>query len=324
MRILHRFVSSQKKAVPDKTSNVSPPEENAPTSGSEYKGHSAVPEDNARDIVAGNNPTNVVADDAKEGAVSADASKTTLARLHHVRSIEECMALFEGDPDFGQGAPSEQIISVVYAECMTMRAKGMGMEPNIVGRTLPIFICDKRLAGSASTRFAAVDSDVHSIFAEGNENAQENNPSRTQYRYQHILELFPKHGDFLVQYAHALKDQKKYRQSLLSYFDALIYGAPLYNVEEHALFAAERVELKKDVARRLTDTRSMCSSNEVRTLSMLLLGTQGDDKTTIALMLKSYSISSTIIEIMNNPSFCKENGDFLRFVVESNWSAENA
>lgn len=67
--------------------------------------------------------------------------------------------------------------------------------------------------------------------------------SEAEHSYWQALRIFPLHAASLVQYSHMLKDQQKYLSAVVNYCFALSVGAPLHDVMEHLLFAANRAQL---------------------------------------------------------------------------------
>lgn len=74
--------------------------------------------------------------------------------------------------------------------------------------------------------------------------------------YMQALALFPLHGGYQVQFAHAFKEQQKYVEAFVHYCLALGVGVPTHDVAEHLLFAAKRAGIRA----RLVDIERLASA----------------------------------------------------------------
>lgn len=251
-----------------------------------------------------------------------DARGPLPLRLDRVRSVQDCLDVFEAESMCEDGSLSENIISALYSRCASMRQQGMTMEPNLIGRAVQLAIAEPARAGNSALRFANHDTDFNEIVADADKVRDRREFSQAEYLYWRALLLNPRHPLILVQYAHTLKEQGKLPDALVYYLDAAVFGAPMSDVEEHALFVAGRLGLKERV--RLSAAMSMPCSNDVRALYELLIGQGPSLSDIVQLMLEHESISSIVSTLIRRKEFSQANRDLLRLIAETRWSPANA
>ena len=260
----------------------------------------------------------------KQAVVSSQAPNSAPPELARVRSVEECVKIFETEAMLNEGGLTEESVAALHSCCAVMREKGLGLEPNLIGRAASQSIANMRRSGKLAIKFGCEDTDLCQVVAEADAERDKRDFARAEYLYYHALTLYPMHPVVTVQYAHALKEQGKFPDALVRYVDASIYGAPKSDVEEHALFTASRLDLKDAVARILAGPDTLLPSAHVRALYRLVCGRDVDVKTVLHLMIGCQNFSSLLVELMRGDFFKHANRDLLRLVVETNWSADRA
>jgi len=237
-----------------------------------------------------------------------------------IESTDDCLNLL-----YQEGILNNKItikeVELFEKVCKNLRAQGLDLEPNIIGRTIANSILDRHLARSASIRFAAFDSDFLRLIKEADTARDSAEFSKAQYHYWQALELFPAHAGYRVQYAHCLKEQGLIKEALVEYIDAYLYGEPLKNIEQHALFVADKINLQAQVSALLKrkSSKKTCdessldcyvSRKDVNTIVNLLLGRPTPSDEIIKYMLecdnKRHLIYNLLVE-----------DDFSRFHLET-------
>ena len=252
------------------------------------------------------------------------ADNRLAGKFENVRSIQDCLELIEEDAAFTRGSPPEDLVAAVYSECEAMRRRGMGLEPNLVGRALPLLIADRIDAGRVTTRFAAHDTDTLAIFAAIGELSRERELPEIERSFFRILQFYPRYPAVWVQYAHSVKDQGRLPFALEYYLEAFALGASLSDIEEHALFVADRIGMRDLVSKKLCDPRTVCSPNDVKALAALFLDAEQTNKFVLELVLENNNLSSIMVELMTKDGFSRANGNLLRYLAETNWSFGDA
>lgn len=253
-----------------------------------------------------------------------DAGDAILRHLAHVRSVRDCFDILEAASMFQEGTLREDAVSALYSHCAVMRRQGMAMEPNLIGRAVTRAIAEPVRAGEAALRFAGHDTDFIEIVAKADEMRSKRDFSQAEYQYWLAHLLYPKHPLILVQYAHALKEQGKFPDALARYLDAAAFGAPMSDVEEHALFVAGALGLKARVAELLLAPTLIPISTDVRALYELLIGREPAISDVVLLMIEHRSAVSIVTTLMRREEFSQANRELLRLVAETQWSEANA
>ena len=243
--------------------------------------------------------------------------KSVYLLLEKVRSVGDCLRVFEESGMLDQGFLLEDTVANLHSMCVAMRKKGMAMEPNLIGRAVIQFIVDARQAGAAALRFARQDTDFQGLVAEADMMRDSNDFAKAEYFCWRALTLFPKHPLIYVQYAHALKEQGKAADALVNYLNDLIFGAPMLDVEEHALFVAEKLGIKSQLEMRLRSSGSLLPSADVIMLHELILGWSPQVGVVLELMMQHEHAHSIFVELIHEDDFWRANRDLLRFVAET-------
>ena len=233
-----------------------------------------------------------------------------------VRSISECIAALERSGLLIAGTLSEEASSLLFREALLLRKSGMALEPNLLGRAAVKLISNHSQAAAAAEAFASQDTDFKSFFKQGDEHRDRNSFVESEYCYFRCLQLYPAHISATVQYAHSLKEQAKYLDSLVRYLDAATLGAPLDHVEEHAIFVAERLGLTVPTLKRLTSPQRWILSSEVFAVEDILLGSRSSLQDCLRLMLRHESITQLILTLASSEAFARANKNLLRLISE--------
>jgi len=262
---------------------------------------------------------------ARKSSRAGDAPSAVPPHLERVRSVQDCLDVFEAESMFSGGTISDEVVSALYSHCTAMREQGMALEPNLIGRAVTHAVVEPARAGEIALRFASHDTDFVGFVTEADELLRfKRDIAHAEYLYWRALVLYPKHPLMLVQYAHSLKEQGKHPDSLTYYLDAAVFGAPMSDVEEHALFVAGLLGLSSRVAVRLSAPLSIPCSSHVRALYELLIGHGPTITDTLHLMIEHKSIPSIVTALMGREEFCQANRDLLRLIVETQWSPASA
>lgn len=259
-----------------------------------------------------------------KSSVYLKASSPELARLDRVRSVRECIKIFESKGWIEREGLPAGVISSLIDICADMRSRGMGMEPNFIGRAVARCLASPRRIGDVSLRFGAQDSDFAMHAAEADEKRDGGDHGGAEFAYYRVLALYPGHSTILVQYSHMLKEQHKYVDALVFYLDAALYGAPLVDVEEHALFVANIIGAKAEAAARLSDPAATLSSSTLRMIHHLLFGREAPIALVLELMLGRAGLPEVFAELMRKNDFGGANRDLLRVVAETGWRPQHA
>jgi hypothetical protein len=260
----------------------------------------------------------------KQAVVSSQAPNSAPPELARVRSVEECVKIFETEAMLNEGGLTEERVAALHSYCAAMREKGLGLEPNLIGRAASQSIANMRRSGKLAIQFGCEDTDLCQIVTEADAERDKRDFACAEQLYYRALTLYPTHPVVTVQYAHALKEQGKFPDALVRYVDASIYGAPKSDVEEHSLFVASRLGLKDAVARILAGPETLQPSAHIRALYRLVCGRDADMKTVLHLMIGCQNFSSLFVELVRGDFFKHANRDLLRLVVETNWSPDRA
>ncbi len=78
-----------------------------------------------------------------------DAPGAVPPHLEHVRSIQDCLDVFETESMFSEGTLSDDVVSALYSHCAVMRRQGMAMEPNLIGRAVIRAIAEPARVGES-------------------------------------------------------------------------------------------------------------------------------------------------------------------------------
>jgi hypothetical protein len=236
--------------------------------------------------------------------------------IKEVKSISECISALENSGLLSAGTLSEEASSLLFREASLLRENGMALEPNLLGRAAVMLISNHSQAAAAAEVFASQDTDFQGFFKQGDEHRDRNSFVESEYCYFRCLQLYPPHISATVQYAHSLKEQEKYFDSLVKYLDAATLGAPLDHVEEHALFVAERVGLILPTLKRLTSPQRWILSSEVFAVEEILLGSRSSLQDCLQLMLRHEGITQLIPTLASSETFARANKNLLKLISE--------
>jgi hypothetical protein len=238
-------------------------------------------------------------------------------RFAGVRSVPDCIKIFEDLELIEVGGLGATALSDLVAICKVMRARGWSLEPNLIGRAACLSILEPGAAGSASLKLAVADTDF--IVHQAEASAQQTNKAlhEAEFAFFRCLELFPCHSGILVQYAHSLKDQDKMVDAVVVYLDALAYGAPPVDVHEHLLFASKGIGLIDRVEAMLRQNRRTIPSRHCRVLHEVLTGQQPQTDGLLERILSASSSDDYVASILGSDDFRNSNKALLMLVAES-------
>ena len=240
-----------------------------------------------------------------------------VAASKRVRNVPDCQAVFEFSGLLRGGTLRDGAVDAVYSHSLSLRNEGLALEPNLLGRTVLLFIPDHGQQAAAAELFAARDTDFEEWLRQADAHRDMGAFVESEYGYFRCLQLYPTHINANIQYAHSLKEQATYYDALLRYLDAAALGAPLHQVEEHAVFVAEHLNIRCQVLRRLANPRECLLSNEVMRIEEILIGTRSHNGDLLQLMLLHDEMSSLIPAIVETHRFALANKFLLRLISEN-------
>lgn len=165
-----------------------------------------------------------------------------------VRSEEDCVQLLNTEGLLDAPGLSEATCDLLDGVCRSLRADGMAMEPNLLGRTAARSILNRTLAGTVSIAFAGHDTDFLEQAGAADAARDLRDFETGRHKYSIALQMFPYHPSYLIQYAHCLKEVDRLPDALVAYIDAYYFGAPKDDLETHAMYVAERIGRQEQMA----------------------------------------------------------------------------
>jgi hypothetical protein len=249
-----------------------------------------------------------------------------------VASTDDCLDLLYNANIINKKVLIEEI-ETCEKICENLRSQGLGLEPNLLGRTLANCILDRHLAGSVSLRLAKFDTDFLRLITAADAARDHAAFGEAQYNYWQALELFPAHAGYRLQYAHCLKEQGLIKEALLEYIDAYLYGSSLKDVEPHALFIANNLNQSTQVSALFKRQSSQITFDEssldchiarkdVITITLLLLGRHPTLDESIRHMLECNNKRRLVYTLLGGDDFSANHRDTLRLINESNWTGK--
>lgn len=193
-----------------------------------------------------------------------------MGALEKVRSEADCLSVFTARGLLGDAGLEEDSLAVLRDACLTMRAKGMAMEPNLIGRAAARMIIDRALAGSVSLEFASCDTDFLDLVAAADVARERADYSEAKSRYLQALQMFPFHPGYMLQYGHCLKELKLLPEALAAYFDAYRYGATKHEFETHATDTARQLGRAGQIAQMATKINQPLTDKPLSSLDLEL------------------------------------------------------
>ena len=250
-----------------------------------------------------------------------------------VESVEHCLTLFHSEGLLHPSGLGTTTISLLERVRNNLRAQGLGLEPNLLGRAISNAVMDRHLLGAVSIRLANSDTDFCGHIVQAETSRVKGDLSKAQFHYWSALELFPSHPGFLIQYGHCLKDQGLIADALPKYIDAYYFGASQKDVKQHALFVASSIGLFDDVSaifKRQNVQPSHCqdaldwllTSKDIYTLTNLLHGHDPSMSDVCRYMCKCINRRELVLALVEGADFIRTHRDTLRLLDEIGWSAK--
>lgn len=192
------------------------------------------------------------------------------------------------------------------------------------GTTLPA--SSRNAAIEQTYRAAPQHGHFQQLVAKGDQFRDAGEFKQAERHYGQALRIFPLHGGYKVQFAHCLKEQERYPEAFVQYWHALVLGAARGDVEEHALFAADRADIRvttADVTRRVaafSEARQARSDWEVPPIeedfvhfSDLFWGDRGllTAACVIPLLLTCHTRKALFIRFLGSPETLRRNRPLL-------------
>src|SRR5690606_17881980 len=154
-----------------------------------------------------------------------------------------------------------------------------------------------------------------------------------EYSYWLALQLFPNHPGFLVQYAHALKEQGKTLDALIRYLDAFFLGANRSDVQPHAIHTAESTGFRSAVLPVLqrstpgmvpnesSDAPLGIVSTDVMAATKLMHKRTPSKRELVSYMCEAATWPELMLSLMKEKVFSSTHRKLLRLIHETGWNA---
>ncbi len=246
------------------------------------------------------------------------------ARLRHCASPGDCVEAFVQAELAGVAGLIPGAEAAILAACTMLRKQGLELEPNIAGRSATAQMIDGMAAGAAAIRFGSRDTDFLASIREADAAQARHDHAAAEYGYWKALLYYPAHPVYLVQYAHALKDQGKYPDALVYYLESFFHGGPKRAFGVHAAFCAERIGKADQLARvfqrgpvsaPLDAGDALPSFRALRPIGRAWLGAQVDIDRMLDIMLGCSSVLEAVRYLTATPEFVANNRNLLRLVA---------
>lgn len=264
--------------------------------------------------------------------LSADINR--LAEIFRsVESTDHCLNLYhyEGLLEY-KGWASEKI-DLLENVCDQLRTQGLGLEPNLMGRTIANTVLDRHLAGSVSIRLAKADTDFCELISQADSAKGQGDFHAAQYSYWQALKLFPAHPGCRIQYGHCLKERGLMEDALHQYIDSYYFGAPKEDVESHALFVANsfgRYAAVTAIFKRQTQHAAhgqkmldwSVTSKDVITLTNFMLGRHPSIDEITSHICECINIRDLLYALLGEKDFVRTHRDTLRLLSETGWNVK--
>ena len=259
----------------------------------------------------------------------AGEDRRLLAFFEKVRSEADCVTVLTSQGLLGESGLDRLSLDLLLRLCLSMRVKGMAMEPNLIGRAATRNILDRSLAGAASLEFASSDTDFLDLIAAGDADRDRADYSVAQYAYWRALQMFPAHPGYLLQYGHCLKEVKLLPDALVAYIDAYRFGVEKQEFEIHALDTARLLGRFEQVMRLTTKIPQPptdkpptvldweLTSTDVITLTQLFHLNTPSPQDIIDRMCKCRNRRELILALLDEPQFSRTHRNILRIVSET-------
>lgn len=258
-----------------------------------------------------------------------DFASELQAAFEKVRSEADCLDAFTCKGLFGEAGLDRAALDLLLNVCLTLRTKGMALEPNLIGRAAARNILDRRLAGIASGQFAARDTDFLEIITAADAARERAEYGEAKSRYFQALQMFPFHPGYMLQYGHCLKQLKFLPEALIAYLDAYRFGAAKQEFEIHALDTARllgRFEQVAHLATKISQPNAdkpptpralELTSNDVIILTQLFHLTTPSPEDIVSRMCECQSRRELVLVLLNEPPFSKAHRKTLELVAET-------
>lgn len=212
--------------------------------------------------------------------------------------------------------PAEHKFQQAIAELRTGNdASGLGML-----RAVPWCVSTRKELIRYTYLCADVDTGFRQLVGLGDRARDDKRFGDAEYNYGEALGIYPFHGGYMVQYAHALKEQGRYEQSELWYRSAFAAGAPMGDVKQHldAVVAAQglggKIKWVHRSGERDFDASDLPTAFDISTIGRLLLQSPPGLETSLKLIRECSSCEDVAVALAEQPQFATRNRTFLRIV----------
>lgn len=214
----------------------------------------------------------------------------------------------------------DDLISRRVAEARDLLAAGRSREGTEALRSLPAQMRNRAAAVQATLRASYVDPDFKARVAEADAARDSQDFPRAEALYRRCLELYPFHYGYLTQFAHSVKEQRRFVEAEAHYRSALALGAPMGDVDEHIAFAAAMRD--EPHVRHEPVPPAASPADEAATLEDVFLihalfmhGPPGMDRA-LALLRASATRRGIMLHIVGSGEFLRANGALLTLLCE--------
>lgn len=278
--------------------------------------------------------TNWLKEPKKTDTSGLGADVNRLAEIFRfVESTDHCLNLYHYEGLLGYEGWASEKIDLLENVCDQLRAQGLGLEPNLIGRTIANTVLNRQLAGSVSIRLAKTDTDFCELISQADTAKGRGDFNAAQYLYWRALELFPAHPGYRVQYGHCLKERGLMEDALHQYIDAYYFGASKKEVESHALFVANsfgRYAAVAAIFKRQTQhaARSQkmldwsVTSKDVIALTNFMLGHHPSIGEITNHICECINIRDLFCALLGEKDFVRTHRDTLRLLSETGWNVK--
>jgi hypothetical protein len=248
-----------------------------------------------------------------------------------VQSSVECESLLKNQDLIDKFGILESVCDLLDDVCNHMRAQGLGLEPNLLGRTVVKFVMSPNLVGAVSILFANKDSDFKERMSVADAARDQGDYGNAEYNYWLALQYFPYHPNCLVQYGHALKEQNKLPDALANYLDGSFFGASKFDVDAHILHVADRIG-KLNKVEKILKARSVknisshggamvqgLTKHDIIILTKFLHGKTPSPDEIIERICDFDNRQQLIIKLIGENEFSHVHRDSLRLINETGW-----
>lgn len=250
-----------------------------------------------------------------------------------VKSRDECFDLMREHKLIQRNGLSQAHCVALERVCASLRTESLAMEPNLLGRAVAAAVVNRRQSARVTLALSVADTDFQRYIQDGDRARDNGDFPSAEYSYWLALQLFPNHPGFLVQYAHALKEQGKTLDALIRYLDAFFLGANRSDVQPHAIHTAESTGFRSAVLPVLqrstpgmvpnesSDAPLGIVSTDVMAATKLMHKRTPSKRELVSYMCEAATWPELMLSLMKEKVFSSTHRKLLRLIHETGWNA---